>query len=443
MTPDALARARREAQERNAVLEKSYDTYEVPSGVPATGVSTMRDGAVVAGDALMHSGAIVPMPSCETGHRAVRIDVGPIRSVVQDSATIVSAALRRVGSDLYGSLGTACIDDAVPLAGWYDPENMRVSFIISMKEGDYQTWRLSDLPMVRSTTIAGRPIVPHDSRIYDQNTLSPILSHQLHAIEERLRRRVDPMLSTVSIVTLVMSAIQATLFGITPSTLVTAFASLLIGLLSRVGRDEKSALPMRILRANKQGVSILIAGAALLSVILPSGLAHLPMSLVVMIVLVGVSNGYESAIKEQKRSTETPAEPDEIDGAGDVDDTDTITSILEACNMLPLHKQDDARLAAETCRMIDGFDPSHPMVHEARRSIDGLSDLLSAHANAMRYARGEERATETLKLIEGLESAALAVDAARRDLLRSASQQVDTHARYLASRTPSVLDRTT
>lgn len=446
MTPHALSRIRMEARERDAVLEKFYDAYEVPGGVPATGISTMHDATIVAGDALIHRGGIVPLPNIGKGRIAIRIDIGPIRSDAQNANVIVSAALRRIGSDLHGTFGPGSVDCAVPLAGWHDAGNMMASFILSMKENDYETWRLSDLPTARCTTaIAGRPIVPHDSSIFDQKALHPILSGRIGDLDEQRRRRVDPVLSAVSIVILIVSGVLACASGATPATLLTAFASLSIGMMSRVGRHEKSPLAMRILRANKHGISIMIACAALLSVALPSGLAHLPMTLVAMIILVGVTNGYEY---EFGRRQDAPNTSGEGDGAGAPrtlkdGDGDAIESILHACGILPVHRQEDARLAAETCRMIEGFDPSDPLVHEARGSIDGLKNLLLAHENAMRYARDEERSIETQKLVDGLVSAALVVETARKGLLRAASQQVDTHARYLASRAPSVLDRTT
>lgn len=447
MTPDALARVRRKARERDAVLEKFYDTYEVPGGVPAVAASTMHDDTVVAGDALMHRSGIVRLASQRSGYRPVRIDIGPIGSPTGDPIMIVNAALQRIGADLHAVLGPDAAVHAEAMAAWYDAEAMRASFVFSMKESAYETWRQSGLATAGYTTVvAGRPMIPYDSKVFLQKALSPILTRRIRNLDQERRERVDPVLSMLSIALLVICGVEVIAVGATPATMTTVFASLTVGILSRIGRRGNAAFGSRMLRANRRGITIAIICATILATILPGNLAYLPMILVTMMVLAGVGNGMAAGVERTRSATASGSVGPETPRVARTDGTrtrDVISSILEACSILPLHRQEDARSSAEVCRMIEGFDADDPAVEDALRSIRGLDDLLAAHETAMRYARDEERTTQTLKLVDGLESAAMSVDAARVSLLAAASRQVDTHARYLASRTPSALDPTT
>jgi hypothetical protein len=430
----------------NEAMMESWDgRFEMPGDVPSTVPTTLHDGRGDLAPALVIEGRRVPVAGRRDDKALAILRYDMTGTGVPLGDDMMRAVSARVGRDAWSAFGERAETSVRLCVVRMRPNSLQAEAIVALSRDVRQRWRNSSGHHWTSLTPMEIDFRIHEGDVYwthgevswpYQRSIAELRKtgsmEEESRVEKRIRRGAV-LLGAMAIGSPFMGGIMGLdtaaiiIAAVTP-----AVTAILLLILAAIAPADDTDHALAMIERNKEGVALLYVGAMLASPFMPAYAFLLPQALMTLALWIRIErtrpsvDGHVTTADGPKRDARVPRVRPGLRQAVD--------ALVSACGVLDEDRMRLAETAARACLRIEGFDAEDPLVEDARRSVDALPNVLTAHRDAMRYATEEDGIVLAERIVTALTSAADAVEDARRALLASASSKLETQTRYIAAR---------
>ena len=430
----------------NEAMMESWDgRFEKHGDVPSTVPTTLHDGRGDLSPALVIEGVRVPVAGRRDDMTLAILRYDMTGTGVPLGEDMMRAVSARVGRDAWNALGADAETSTRLCVVRMRRDSLHAEAIVAMGPGIRQKWsRASGQHWTSISAMAINVRIDASDSYWTHTDVSwpyqrsiaelrgTSSSKKEIRVEKRIRRGAV-LLGAMAIGSPFMGGIMGLDTAATVVATVTpAVTAILLLILAAIAPADDTDHGLAMIERNKEGIALAYCGAMLASPLLPGYAFLLPQALMTLALWIRIERTRPSddvpvaTAAGPKRDTRIPRARPEL--------REAVDGLVSACGVLDEDRMRLAETAGRACLRIEGFDAEDPLVEDARRSVDALPNVLTAHRETMRYATEEDGLVLAERLVTALTSAADAVEDARRSLLASAASKLDTQTRYIAAR---------